>query len=135
MRAGCVFFLVVRRIYRIIIGRRSRYFGCVFRGRGCRRLSKPTVVCRFFRFDVRVDVRVVCRCRTSGYVGFVSRCLRRVGTCCLMGFVGSGILYCSAYSGVINCYFFTFVNFSLASCCCFSLYKNRLMISLNKNIL
>ncbi len=109
MRAGCVFVVVMRRAYIIIIGRRGRYFGCVFRDRGCCRLSKPTVVCRFFR----VDVRGVRRCRTSGCCGFVSRCLRRVGTCCLMGFMGSGIMCCSAYHGVVNYYFFTFVCFSL----------------------
>ena len=111
MRFGCVFVVVVRRIYIIIIGRLGMFFGRVFRGRGCRRLSEPTVVCRFFRVDVR-DVRC---CRTSGCCGFVSRCLRRVGTCCLMGFMGNGILCRSAYSGVVNDSFFTFVSFSLTS--------------------
>ena len=111
MRAGCVFDVVVRRIYRIIIGRRGRYFGCVFCGRGCRRLSEPTVVCRFFR----VDVRGVRCCRTSGCCGFVSLCLRRVGTCRLMGFMGNGILCFLVYHVVVNCYFVTFVSFSLTS--------------------
>ena len=112
MRVGCVFVVVVRRIYTIIIGRRGRFFGCVFRGRGCRRLSKPTVLCRFFRFDVR-DVRC---CRTSGCCGFVSRCLRLVGACCLVGLMGDGMLCCSVYHRVINCYyFFTCFSISLAS--------------------
>ena len=58
-----------------------------------------TVVCGFSRVDVR-DV-CLCRtsgCRTSGCVGFVGRWLRRMGKCCLMGFMGSGI-YCSANIG------------------------------------
>ncbi len=100
MRAVCVFIVVVRRNYIIIIRRLGGFFVCVFRGRGCCRFSKPTVICRFFR----VDVRYLRCCLTSGYCGFVVRCLRRVGTCCLMGFMGNGILCCSVYFRVVNCY-------------------------------
>ena len=111
VKAGCEFFLAVRRIYIIIICRRGMYCCCIFRCRGCRRLSEPTVVCRFFHFDVR-DAR---RRRTSGCLGFVIRRLRLVGTCCVIGFIGSGVRGCSAYYGFFKCYFVTFIGFSLTS--------------------
>ena len=80
VKAGCIFFVFVRRIYMIIIGRRGGYVGCFFLCRGCRRLSKSTVIDRFYRSVVR------CACsRTFGWVGFVDRVLRLVGTCCFIG--------------------------------------------------
>ena len=54
--AGCGCFVVVRRVYIIIIVRRVVSFLFVDLCKGCGRLSEPTVVYRFF---IHVGVRVV----------------------------------------------------------------------------
>ncbi len=54
--AGCDCFVVVRRIYIIIVVRRGMSFVFVCVWWGCRQLSEPTVVYRFF---IQVGVRVV----------------------------------------------------------------------------